>query len=291
VAWVRHFTFLLLWTWGVFAAPPVVTVSPREGGVLRFAVVGDAGEGAAAVARGISRVNAAKPLDAIILPGDNVYPCGVKSATDPRWSVLEPLIALQIPLFPVLGNHDYCGNPDAQIAASERFAEWRFPAREYMLQGGVADFAMIDTTPYVRRKTRAPDVAAMFAESRARWRIVVGHHTIVSSGYHGYLPRGEHRRMLALLKPFRAAHIDLYICGHDHHLELVDGRPRMLISGAASDPIGPVALHPHTLYPASTQTQGGFAVVEVTAERMTVTFFDLEGRRLAGEFTFRRTYA
>lgn len=290
MAWVRHFTFLLCCAWGLFAAPPAVTVPPRDG-VLRFAVVGDAGDGAAAVARGISRVNAAKPLDAIILPGDNVYPCGVKSAADPTWSVLQPLIALHIPLFPVLGNHDYCGNPDAQIDASERFPEWRFPAREYVLRGGTADFAMIDTTPFVRRKARAPDFAVMFAGSHARWRIAVGHHTIVSSGYHGYLPRREHRRMLTLLKPLRAAHVDLYICGHDHHLELVDGRPRMLISGAASEPIGPVALHPHTLYPATTQRQGGFAVVEVTAEKMTVTFFDLEGRRLAGEFIIRRTYA
>lgn len=284
---MRHSTFLLLWAWAVFAAPPAVTVAPREG-VLRFAVVGDAGDGAAAVARGISRVHTAKPLDAILLPGDNIYPCGVKSADDPKWSVLQPLIALQIPLFPVLGNHDYCGDPDAQIAASERFPEWRFPAREYVLRGGVADFAMIDTTPYVRRKARAPDVAAMFAESKARWRIVVGHHTIVSSGYHGYFPRREHRRMIALLKPLRAAHVDLYICGHDHHLELVDGRPRMLISGAASDPIGPVALHAHTIYPSTTETQGGFAVVEVTSEKMTVTFFDLEGRRVAGDFELRR---
>lgn len=284
---MRHSTFLLLWTWAVFAAPPAVTVAPRNG-VLRFAVVGDAGDGTVAVARGISRVHTARALDAIILPGDNIYPCGVKSADDAKWSVLQPLIALQIPLFPVLGNHDYCGDPDAQIAASDRFPEWRFPAREYVLQGGVADFAMIDTTPYVRRKARAPDIGAMFADSKAPWRIVVGHHTIVSSGYHGYFPRREHRRMIALLKPLRAAHVDLYVCGHDHHLELVDGRPRMLVSGAASEPIGPLALHAHTIYPSTTQTQGGFAVVEVTAEKMTVTFFDLDGRRVAGDFEFRR---
>jgi len=268
----------------------VATLAPREG-VLRFAVVGDAGDGTEAVARGIARVHAAKPLDAILLPGDNIYPCGVKSVDDRRWSILEPLIALHLTLYPVLGNHDYCGNPDAQIAASERFPEWRFPAREYLLQAGMADFAMIDTTPYVRGKAKAPDVNALLAGSRAPWRIVVGHHTIVSSGYHGYFPRREHRRMIALLRPMRAARVDLYICGHDHHLELVDGRPRMLISGASSEPIPPLALHPHTLFPASTERQAGFAVVEVTAETMTVTFFDLDGRRVAGEFSLRHTYA
>ena len=265
----------------------MVTVAPHEG-VLRFAVVGDGGDGTAAVARAIARVHAAKPLDAIVLPGDNVYPCGVRSATDSRWAVLQPLMALHLPLFPVLGNHDYCGNPDAEIGAP--FPEWHFPAKEYLLQGGVADFAMIDTTPYVRGRAPAPDAGALLAASHAPWRIVVGHHTIVSSGYHGYFPRGEHRRMLALLKGLRAAHVDLYICGHDHHLELVDGRPRMLISGASSDPVAPLALHAHTLFPDSTRTQGGFAVVEVTREAMVVTFYDLEGRRL-GEFSLRHTYA
>jgi len=65
----------------------------------------------------------------------------------------------------------------------------------------------------------------------------------------------------------------------------------MLISGASSEPIPPLALHPHTLFPASTERQAGFAVVKVTAETMTVTFFDLDGRRVAGEFSLRHTYA
>ena len=68
-----------------------------------------------------------KPLDAIILPGDNIYPCGVKSVDDPRWSVLQPLIDLGLPLFPVLGNHDYCGSPDAQIDGQHPLSELAVP--------------------------------------------------------------------------------------------------------------------------------------------------------------------
>src|SRR5947207_7091825 len=83
VAWVRDCTFLLLWAWSALAAaPPVVSLPSHE--VLRFAVVGDAGDGTALVAHAIARVHAAMPLDAIILPGDNVYPCGVRSADDPK---------------------------------------------------------------------------------------------------------------------------------------------------------------------------------------------------------------
>ena len=65
--------------------------------------------------------------DAIyFITGDNVYPCGVKSANDPKWSVVRPLSALGVPLYPVLGNHDYCGNPDAQIGAP--LPNWNLPA-------------------------------------------------------------------------------------------------------------------------------------------------------------------
>jgi len=270
---------VLLASVAALAETPTVKLAPRNG-VLRVAIVGDAGGGTEAVARGIARVHAEKPLDAIILPGDNIYPCGVRSVNDAGWVALQPLIDLGLPMFPVLGNHDYCGNPDAQLDAGTRFSEWHFPAREYVLQAGVADFAMIDTTPYVRGKSRAPDVGAMLSGSTAPWRIVVGHHTIISSGYHGFFPRDEHHRMRALLKPLRTAHVDLYICGHDHHLELVDSRPRMLVSGAASEPIPPLLLRPRTIFPSDARRQGGFAVVELTSEAMTIAFYDLGGRGL-----------
>src|SRR4051812_3333956 len=144
---------------------------PVRGERLRFVVVGDTGDGSAAVAKGIAAVHAQAPLDAIVITGDNIYPCGVKSATDERWSVVRPLSALGIPLYPVLGNHDYCGDPDAQIGA--RLPNWNFPAREYTLHSKLADFAFVDTTPIAHGK-RAPTPLSF---GSAPWRIVVGHHT------------------------------------------------------------------------------------------------------------------
>ena len=262
------------------AAQPVTTLAPRNG-TIRLAVVGDAGDGTTKVALGLAAIHAAQPLDGILLPGDNLYPCGAKSITDPAWTRLQPLFDLGLPMFPVLGNHDWCGNPDAEIDFSTTLDRWRFPARQYVLEAGVADIAMIDTTPFVRGKEPAPDFAALFAQSHTPWRIVTGHHTIVSSGFHGYFPRRDHRRMLTLLKPMRAAHVDLYVCGHDHHLELIAGNPRLLVSGASSDPIAPVSLHLHTVFPNDTRREAGFAVIEMTASKMSVTFYDLRGRQLA----------
>jgi acid phosphatase len=255
---------------------------PTSAERMRFVVVGDTGNGSAAVAKGIAAVHAQSAIDAIVITGDNIYPCGVKSANDERWSVVRPLSGLGIPLYPVLGNHDYCGKPDAQIGAP--LPNWNFPAREYTLHSKLADFAFVDTTP-IARGARGPTSLKF---DTAPWRIVVGHHTVVSSGYHGYLPRDEHTRMRKLIAPMRKANVDLYLCGHDHHLELLRTKPLMLVSGAGSEPIIPVMRHGSTLFPDQMTAYRGFAVVELTPKLMTITFFDETGKARSKPFTFAR---
>jgi 3',5'-cyclic AMP phosphodiesterase CpdA len=266
-------------------AAVVSLLLPVRDGRLRIVVVGDTGSGSAAVAKGIAQVHARARLDAVILTGDNVYPCGVKSADDPRWEVLAPLAALGLPLYPVLGNHDYCGNEAAQIGAP--IENWNMPAREYALRSSLVDFAFLDTTPIARRQRR-PNALEF---GTAPWRFVVGHHTVVSSGYHGYLPRGEHNAMKQILEPMRRAKVDLYLCGHDHHLELLRTKPLMLVSGAGSDPIIPVMRHASTIYPDQTTAYRGFAVVEVTVNMMTIRFYDADGKQRSRAFDFRRSGA
>jgi hypothetical protein len=153
-------------------------------GALRIVVVGDVGSGTARVSAGIATIGA---IDAVIIPGDNVYPCGVRSKDDPHWSVLEPLTLLGVPLFPILGNHDYCGNADAEINAP--LPNWHFPAKEYTIRSDVAQFAMIDTEPYL--------------EGGARPGALVRNRRAVA-----YRRRPSHRRLLRLsrlLPPTRSA--------------------------------------------------------------------------------------
>ncbi len=264
------------------AALPEVSLTPKDG-VLRIAVTGDTGSGAAAVASAITRVHAQTPFDAIVLTGDNFYPCGVKSAGDPRWSLVTPLTRIGVPVFPVLGNHDFCGkaDPDAQINAP--VANWMFPARQYVVRAGIADFAFVDTDPYVKRKTRALPLVDAFASSTARWRVIVGHHPVISSGYHGYFPRDEVQRMRDVIPTLRAVKADFYICGHDHHLELLRGRMLHLVSGAGSSPVPPIKLRLSTVYPTEISRERiGFAVVEISEKKIRVRFYDAKGRAKSG---------
>ena len=268
---------------GALGAPlPEVHLQPR-GPALRLAVTGDTGKGTEAVARGIGRVHAATPIDAIVLTGDTFYPCGVTSETDSRWSLVTPLTRIAIPIFPVLGNHDFCGesDPDAQIRASGPVPNWRFPARQYVLKSPAADFAFVDTTQYAKGRPNnvSPTIQEAFAQSTTPWRVVVGHHPVISSGYHGYFPREEVSRMRELIPLLREEKVDFFIGGHDHHMELIRGRMLHLISGAGSSPIPALKLRMTTVFPSEIRRERiGFAIVEITERRIRVRFYDAGGK-------------
>jgi len=269
-------------------APLPIVELPQKAAALRIAVVGDTGEGDEEVARGIARVHAREPLDAIVITGDAFYPCGPSSASDRIWKRVRFLTDIGPPVLPVLGNHDFCGRskPEVQINWGGS-PHWVFPARQYAVRTRVADFVMLDTTPFVHGKAQAAVHDALRAGfGNAPWRIAAGHHPLMSSGWHGHLPRGEHLRMKGLIPEMQRERVDLYLCGHDHHLELIDASPRMLISGAGSDPVPPIVLHPQTLFPREAQRTRGFAVVTIDADSLSVQFVDASGTALSGVFRF-----
>jgi tartrate-resistant acid phosphatase type 5 len=261
---------------------------PVHNDSLRIAVVGDAGLQTNTIAAALTK---SKPYDAIILVGDNFYPCGVRSATDPKWKVMEPLAALDIPIYAVLGNHDYCGKPDAQVNAN--VPNWHMPARSYVLRSPLADFAILDTTPYAYGNSKVAEetVRNTFAASTATWRIAVGHHVITSSGWHSLFPRGEARHMRALLPVLRANKVDMYIDGHDHHEELLNlNPPLILVSGAGSDPVPMLTVRPQTVWPKETHFREpiAFAAVEITRDALKIEFINTKGKRIAGPFRYGR---
>jgi len=150
-----------------FEPPPellrIPLVSISAGSRVRLAAVGDTGDDASGVAAGLRALHSIDPIDAIILLGDNIYPCGVASESDPGWSRVEPL-RMGVPIYPVLGNHDYgnpvrlagttvaCGHPSpqSQVGKSAVWPDWRFPARNYRLALGDLEIFLIDTTPIAR---------------------------------------------------------------------------------------------------------------------------------------------
>lgn len=293
---------------------PVVSIS--AGSRVRLAAVGDTGDDVSRVAAGLRALHSIDPIDAILLLGDNIYPCGVASETDPGWSRVEPL-RMGVPIYPVLGNHDYgnpvqmagttvaCGHPSpqSQLDKSAAWSDWRFPARNYRLALGDLEIFLIDTTPIARGWETSfrgshpsmvirDGLSKVLSESAAPWKIVVGHHMIFSSGHHGRSDNFERRNMRELLPILERGGVDLYLSGHDHHLEIIgrNQQPQFAISGAGSklrkiDSRAPG--EPPTLFPQiPSKTFLGLLILEIdlspSGSSMTVEAFDHEGKSVEG---------
>jgi tartrate-resistant acid phosphatase type 5 len=309
------------------AADAILTL-PTGGDTLRLIVVGDAGATHSRLREGILAVQKAKGLDGILLTGDNFYPCGVSSPTDPQWTkITEHFGPANVPIYAVFGNHDYgdaphdqvkpplctdfATNPLAEIAANGKVERWNFPAENYVIRSALADFVMIDTQPVAMDWAKpflgsgtATDVTSFLqqslAASKAPWRIVVGHHTIYSSGVHGRTNGFDQQHTRRLLPLLRAADVDLYICGHDHDMELLGklrpGKdPLFLVSGAGSGlsemkPRKPkvLAVEPPTIWPSPIAPMYGFALLEISRGELAITFYDQAGTAKSERFVLRK---
>ncbi len=200
--------------------------------VVAFGDYGTGSSHQAAVARSIAQRNSTLAFDLGITLGDNFYRCGVRSITDPKWkdrweNFYTPL---GFPFYAALGNHDYgdppiiCpahrGSPDAEVAYTSHSTSWRMPARYYSFKAGPVLFIAIDTEGWSPAQLAwiKQTLAASADDPEIKWRIVYGHHPIYTSGVHLNERRiGVLRAQL--LPVLKAAHVDAYICGHDHDLE------------------------------------------------------------------------
>jgi tartrate-resistant acid phosphatase type 5 len=298
---------------------------PSHGHVVRLIVTGDAGGTHSQLRGGIPALEKRTPIDGIVLVGDNFYPCGVTSLADPQWSkITDHFGPAGVPIFAILGNHDYgdpqptagpptivCGHPSpqAEVDASGRIAHWVFPARHYVLRNEFAELAMIDSQPiasawmtgFLGSDAASDEVhwlTAQLETARVPWRVVVGHHTMYSSGEHGRRNGKNQRNMRALLPLLEREHVDLYICGHDHDMELIGhlkaGRePLFLISGAGSglDEMKPRGdgSEPPTIWPPTPHKPFlGFALLEITRSKLAVTFYDDAGHVRSSRYVLRK---
>src|SRR5271170_5423387 len=97
---------------------------PALPGGFNFLVFGDWGrqgeQDQVDVAAQMAKVAKDSGAKFIISVGDNFYENGVQSVDDPHWQKSFEEVyhdpALQVPWQVILGNHDYHGNCDAQIA-------------------------------------------------------------------------------------------------------------------------------------------------------------------------------
>ena len=228
---------------------------------LHFFVLGDWGKGDTnqrKVAQAMAAEAFISPIDFIISVGDNFYPKGVKNVKDPQWErSFETIYSdtnLKRDWYTAFGNHDYMGQIKPQLNYHKINPRWKTEKRYYSFTKGIplsSDsvlFVFIDTNPFdgtlkgprynglwrQNKKAQLKWLDYVLGQSNAKWKIVVGHHPLYTTGYR----RGKMLDVRASFLPLFEKHrVDVYFAGHDHDLQhqKPEGFTHYFVSGAGSE--------------------------------------------------------
>ncbi|PZR14511.1 MAG: hypothetical protein DI536_10685 [Archangium gephyra] len=273
---------------------------------VRFIAIGDTGKGNTGqnqVGQAIGTFCAANGCDFVVMLGDNFYPSGVSSTTDPQWQTafVQPYATVNAPFYAVLGNHDYGGDGagteiqkgDNQVAYSAVNPKWRMPSHHYKWQVGDVEFFAADTnrSMFGIDQNVKRDFDTWLPNSTALWKIVFAHHPYKSNGPHGnagsyddlpFVPIANGNGVKDFVEDRVCGRADFYITGHDHNIQWLQAtctrngstlNTGLILSGGAASTTALERNQPN--YYQSDAL--GFVYIVIQGRSFTATFFDGDG--------------
>jgi hypothetical protein len=224
-----------------FMRVPPPLFSAKDQDTIRVVAFGDFGTGTdeqKAVASAMMTSHRQTPFDIAITVGDNFYPVGMESPTDPRWQTWWEDVygPMNLAFYAVLGNHDWYhyDSPASEILYSRKSSNWKIPAPYYTFTAGPIQFFALDTQEVSAKQLRWLD--EQLQRSQSPWKVAYAHHPIFSDGYHW-----DNDTLKAQLLPVFKNRVDLYVAGHEHdlqHLKPVAG-VNFVISGGGGRELRP----------------------------------------------------
>jgi len=252
------------------------SVLAGAGATTRFLAVADTGSGDAnqrAVAQQMALVNRLRPVDLVLLGGDNIYPSGDMDLVQVTFEKpYRELIAAGVPFHAVLGNHDIrTANGERQLA----YGPFGMKGRFYTVRQGLVEFFLLDTNMNADWARQLPWLTQSLSRSSAPWKVVVGHHPVYSSGFYG----NDHVAKRRFARLFQRYGVALYINGHEHHYERskpIDGTTYLVVGG------GGASLRPVQPLDQSAKAISSFSFAELEAHRdgLSITAWSDKGQRL-----------
>jgi hypothetical protein len=199
-----------------------------------------------------------RPVDALLLLGDNFYPDGLRNGE------LELRIAMnvvgpycrfvdlsaprsgevakacrgrsqeqhRVPIFAVLGNHDYRAleSPKLQTESVPEFvANWDMPRARIAVRelGGGVSLILLQSMEAVRKAQLLDALPAAIRSARGPWRILACHHPVVTAqspddegSFEARYMAEAHRRIAEAGVP-----LQLVLSGHHHSLQIIESSP------------------------------------------------------------------
>lgn len=273
---MRRRQLLRLLPAGLATALAVLTGAPGSsaGGTTRFLAVADVGSGDSnqrAVGRQMAAVHRQRPVDLVVLGGDNIYPSGDISLAEATFQrPYAELLAAGVPFHAVLGNHDIrTDNGNPQLA----YKPFGMAGRFYKLRRGDLELFMLDTNGNADWPRQISWLRSALAASTAPWKVVVGHHPIYSSGVYGNDP-GLRAKLSGLMQRHG---VQLYINGHEHHYERsqpIEGVTYLVVGGGGAY-LRQVVARPQSAKAVSTFS---FAEIEAGPSTLSLVAWDSKGQ-------------
>lgn len=271
-----------------FLAAQLVETPNKENKEVVLIAVGDTGTGEEMqyrVADAMEKVCRESFCSGVLILGDIIQDeDGVSSVYDPDFQMKfeKPYQGIDVPFYMALGNHDYYGCVECEIAYSTMSAKWKLPSRYYKESfGALIDLVILDTENLDRKQI---DWAVNeLKNSKSKWKIVAGHRPLVSyDERHG---SSEEERK-PLLEEIICQKADFYLTGHDHNLR-DDGDHcgvRLFTIGGGGAPLGKITKSdlPFAL------SDYGFARIEANNKKISVEFINIEGEIIYSWFKERK---
>ena len=239
--------------------------------------------------------------EALLALGDVHHYMGVQSTADPLWTTNFELIyshpELQIPWYPVLGNHEYRGNTQAVIDYSAVSRRWEMPSRYYTRVFHDEDenvslrVVFIDTTPLIDKYQNDladySDVAGQDIDTQLAWLdwqlsiakedwvIVVGHHPIYADTSKDVEERTDmQRRVDPILRKYG---VNMYICGHIHNFQHIQKKGDNIdyVVNSSSSLARPVKPIDGTVF---CSPADGFSVFTADKKQLRMSMIDKDGK-------------
>jgi len=151
---------------------------------------------------------------AVLHMGDVIYPSGEATVNGDRLfsDIYAPLTKMGIPFYLTLGNHDMKTSDGQEVMAKFNVPDQGY----YFKQMGLVDVFAINTSSF--NMTQQLWLKQALMSSKAKWKIVYGHHPLYSTGAHGY--DADIVQLRSALEPILINYnADVYLAGHDHNYE------------------------------------------------------------------------
>lgn len=285
-----------------FSGPPrpgpavAPDITPSDPDRVRLIAIGDVGEDSPAqrqVRDAIGRVCQERGCDLMVMLGDNLYPSGLEAPDDPRMDEIvgEVYRPLELPVYMVLGNHDYGQLFDRQRAIWQ--AQWanrtdgfHMPSTTWTASAGPVGLWGLDTQElfWADATEQREWLDLTVRASTAKWRVALGHHPYLSNGKHGNagsyeglpgVPYASGAGIEAFYTQALCGRFDLVLTGHDHNLQWHEACGTAWIISGAGAKVTPLRDRGNqALFQAE---HPGFVWIEIAPSHATIAFYDETG--------------